>query len=127
MSAAVSTSSPPAVRRRSPPRRWIKGIYAVEADIRGRPAAERRAERQERSKPIVRALEPWLRAKLERVSQKSKLAEVIRYAPSRWEGLRLFLEDGRIDIDPNVVELSIRPIALKARLPALLLGVDDCR
>ena len=48
----------------------IKGLYAIEADIRGRPADERRAERQERSKPIVQALEPWLRAKLEMVSQK---------------------------------------------------------
>ncbi len=93
----------------------IKGLYAVEADIRGRPADERRAERQERSKPIVQALEPWLRAKLEILSQKSKLAEAIRYALTRWDGLTRFLDDGRIEIDSNVVERSIRPIALNRK------------
>jgi transposase len=102
----------------------IKGLYAVEADIRGRPADERRAERQERSKPIVQALEPWLRAKLEIISQKSKLAEAIRYALARWDGLTRFLDDGRIEIDSNVVERSIRPIALN-RKNALFAGSDD--
>jgi transposase len=101
----------------------IKGLYAVEADIRGRPADERRAERQERSKPIAQALEPWLRAKLEMVSQKSKLAEAIRYALARWDGLTRFLDDGRIEIDSNVVERSIRPIALN-RKNALFAGSD---
>jgi transposase len=101
----------------------IKGLYAVEADIRGRPAGERRAERHGRSKPIVQALEPWLRAKLEMVSQKSKLAEAIRYALARWDGLTHFLDDGRIEIDSNVVERSIRPIALN-RKNALFAGSD---
>jgi transposase len=101
----------------------IKGLYAIEADIRGRPANERRAERQERSKPIVEALEPWLRAKLELVSQKGKLADAIRYALARWDGLTRFLEDGRIEIDSNVVERSIRPIALN-RKNALFAGSD---
>ena len=101
----------------------IKGLYAVETDIRGRPADERRAERQERSKPIVQALEPWLRAKLQLVSQKSKLAEAIRYALTRWDGLTRFLDDGRIEIDSNVVERSIRPIALN-RKNALFAGSD---
>ena len=102
----------------------IKGLYVVEADIRGRPADERRAERQERSMPIVQALEPWLRTKLEMISQKSKLAEAIRYALARWDGLTRFLDDGRIDIDSNVVERAIRPIALN-RKNALFAGSDD--
>ena len=45
------------------------------------------------------------------ISQKSKLAEAIRYALNRWTGLTLFLEDGKIEIDSNVVERSIRPLA----------------
>jgi transposase len=101
----------------------IKGLYAVEADIRGRPAADRRAERQERSKPIIEALQPWLRARLDAVSQKSKLAEATRYALARWDGLTRFLDDGRIEIDSNVVERSIRPIALN-RKNALFAGSD---
>ena len=62
--------------------------------------------RQERSRPILDDLEPWLRAKLDLISQKTKLAEAIRYALSRWQGLTRFLDDGRIEIDSNVVERS---------------------
>ena len=95
----------------------------IEGEIRGRSAEERRAARQERSRPLVEALEPWLRAKLPLISQKTKLAEAIRYALSRWAGLSLFLDDGRIEIDNNVVERAIRPIAL-TRKNALFAGSD---
>src|ERR1700722_866077 len=101
----------------------IAGLYAVEKDIRGRSADERRAMRQDRSRPIVDELEPWLRPKLALISQKTKLAEAIRYALSRWDGLTRFLDDGCIEIDSNVVERSIRPIALN-RKNALFAGSD---
>jgi transposase len=101
----------------------IAGLYAIENDIRGRSAEERRAARQDRSRPIVDELEPWLRAKLALISQKSKLAEAIRYALSRWHGLARFLDDGRIEIDSNVVERTIRPVALN-RKNALFAGSD---
>ncbi len=101
----------------------IAGLYAIEKDIRGRGAEERRAVRQDRSRPIIDDLEPWLRAKLALISQKTKLAEAIRYALSRWDGLTRFLDDGRIEIDSNVVERTIRPIALN-RKNALFAGSD---
>ena len=101
----------------------IAQLYAVEKDIRGRGPDERRAARQERSRPVLAELEPWLRAKLGLISQKTKLAEAIRYALSRWEGLTRFLDDGRIEIDSNTVERSIRPIALN-RKNALFAGSD---
>ncbi len=101
----------------------IAGLYAVEKDIRGRSADERRSVRQQKSRPLVDALEPWLRAKLGLISQKSKLAEAIRYALSRWEGLTRFIDDGRIELDNNTVERSIRPIALN-RKNALFAGSD---
>src|SRR5439155_19158602 len=47
----------------------------------------------------------------------------IRYALSRWAGLCLFLEDGRIEIDNNAVERAIRPLALN-RKNALFAGSD---
>ena len=84
---------------------------------------ERRAVRQDRTRPLIADLEPWLREKLGLISQKSKLAEAIRYALSRWEGLTRFLDDGRIEIDSNTVERSIRPIALN-RKNALFAGSD---
>ncbi|MGC1560899.1 MAG: IS66 family transposase [Bradyrhizobium sp.] len=101
----------------------IGRLYAIEKDIRGRSAEERRAMRQEKSRPILDELEPWLREKLALISQKTKLAEAIRYALSRWEGLTRFIDDGRVEIDSNVVERSIRPIALN-RKNALFAGSD---
>jgi hypothetical protein len=94
----------------------IAGLYATESDIRGRSADERRAIRQDRSRLLIDDLEPWLRAKLALISQKTKLAEAIRYALSRWDGLTRFLDDGRIEIDSNVVERTIRPIAMRKSL-----------
>ena len=101
----------------------IAQLYHVESEIRGRAPDERRAVRQERSRPVIQALEPWLREQLTLISQKTKLAEAIRYALSRWTGLTRFLDDGRIEIDSNVVERAIRPIALN-RKNALFAGSD---
>ena len=101
----------------------IKALYTLEAEIRGLEPGARRAARQEKSLPLIQALEPWLRTKLGAVSQKTKLAEAIRYALSRWAGLTLFLQDGRIELDNNLVERSIRPLAL-TRKNSLFAGSD---
>jgi transposase len=101
----------------------IRELYVIEAEVRGRPAEDRRATRQERSKPIVEALNGWLTAQLGRVSGKSTLAEAIRYALRHWDGLVLFLEDGRLELDTNTIERAIRPIAL-GRKNALFAGSD---
>src|SRR5687768_3406705 len=57
--------------------RRIGELYRIEAEIRGHPAEERRAVRQERSRPLVEVLHGWLAAQLERVSARSNLAEAI--------------------------------------------------
>ena len=101
----------------------IAKLYAIENDIRGRSADTRLAVRQEKSRLLLDGLEAWLRAKLALISQKSKLAEAIRYALSHWKGLVRFVDDGRIEIDSNIVERSIRPIALN-RKNALFAGSD---
>jgi transposase len=102
----------------------IAALYRVEGEIRGRSPEQRQAVRQARSRPVTEAFEPWLREKLALVSQKSKLAEAIRYVLSRWAGLGLFLDDGRVELDSNVVERSIRPLAL-TRKNALFAGSDE--
>ena len=101
----------------------IATLYAIEDDIRGRSADARQQARQQRSKPLVEALQVWLQAMLATVSAKSTIAEAIRYALSRWEGLTRFLDDGRIEIDSNVVERTMRPIAL-GRKNHLFAGSD---
>ena len=94
----------------------IGGLYAIERDIRGLGASARLAARQVRARAILEAMKPWLEAKLAAVSGKSKLAEAIRYTLSRWAGLTRYLDDGRIEIDNNVVERAMRPIALGRKI-----------
>jgi transposase len=101
----------------------IAGIYKVEAQIRGSSAAARRAVRQAESKPLVTELKSWLQDQLARASTKSVIAGAIRYGLNHWDGLERFLEDGRIEIDTNTVERSMRPIALN-RKNALFAGHD---
>jgi hypothetical protein len=64
-----------------------------------------------------------MEAQLAAVSQKSTIAEAFRYALTRWSGLTRFLDDGRIEIDSNIVERTIRPLALN-RKNALFAGSD---
>ena len=103
--------------------RRIAGLYKIEAQIRGNSAEERRAVRQVASKPVVEDLKTWLAIQLARASAKSAIAVAIRYGFNHWEGLSCFLEDGRIEIDSNIVERSMRPIALN-RKNALFAGHD---
>jgi transposase len=102
----------------------IAALYAIEKAIRGMSVGERRAVRQERSKPLVSALGAWLEQQLARVSGKAKIAEHIRYALNHWDGLSRFLDDGRIELDTNIVERSIRPLVLN-RKNALFAGHDQ--
>ncbi|HEX4892322.1 MAG TPA: IS66 family transposase [Hyphomicrobiaceae bacterium] len=102
----------------------IAALYAIEEEIRGRSADERRAVRQARTKPLVDQLEVWLREQLARLSKSSTLAKGIRYGLNHWQGLSRFLDDGRIEIDSNTVERSMRPIAL-SRKNALFAGSDE--
>jgi transposase len=101
----------------------IKLLYDIEAEVRGLPPQLRRAIRMERSKPIVEAMKPWLEDNLTRMSKGSTLAEAIAYGLNHWDGLVRYLDDGRIEIDSNTVERSIRPLAL-TRKNALFAGHD---
>jgi transposase len=101
----------------------IGALYAIEAEIRGHPAEHRRQVRQERSRPIGEALHAWLQEHVGRVSAASDLAEAIRYALRHWTGLIAYLNDGRIEMDTNVVERAIRPITI-TRKNALFAGND---
>src|SRR6266404_2083975 len=102
----------------------IAALYAIEKTIRGHSACERRAVRQEQSKPLVLELKRWFEQQLARVSGKSLIAEAIRYGLNHWDGLTRFLDDGRIELDTNIVERSIRPLVLN-RKNALFAGHDQ--
>src|SRR5258707_8119980 len=102
----------------------IATLYAIEKTIRGRSAGDRRAVRQEKSRPLVLAFKAWLEQQLARVSAKATIAEDIRYALNHWDGLTRFLDDGRIELDSNIVQRSMRPIVLN-RKNALFAGHDQ--
>jgi transposase len=101
----------------------IKELYEVEAEVRGLPPELRRRARQDRSKPIVEALRPWFQQSLAAVPKGGKIGEALAYGLNHWDGLTRFLDDGRIDIDSNTVERSIRGLALN-RKNALFAGHD---
>jgi transposase len=101
----------------------IAAIYAVETEARGQPPPARLALRRERARPLVEALRRWLEGELARTPGRSGLAEAIRYALSRWDGLSVFLKDGRVELDTNPVERAIRPVAL-GRKNHLFAGSD---
>lgn len=104
--------------------RRVALLYAIEDEVRGLSAEQRRAVRHDRSRIIVDDLRQYLDARNRQVSAKSKIGEAIRYALTRWDGLSHFLDDGRVDLDNNTVERSIRPLALN-RKNALFAGSDE--
>jgi transposase len=94
----------------------IAALYAIESRTRGRSAEERRAVQQAETKPLVEKLRAWLKTRLAAVSEKSTIAEPIRYGFHHWDGLVRFLDDGRIQMDTNSVERAMRPIAMRGSL-----------
>jgi transposase len=98
-------------------------LWRIEDEIRGQAPEQRCALRRQRSRAIVHDLFALWERELPRLSGKSKLAEAIRYALSRRPALERFLDDGRIEIDSNIVERLIRPQAI-TRKNALFAGSD---
>jgi transposase len=101
----------------------IGRLYEIEAEIRGKPPDVRQAVRQQRCRPLVEDLHKWLQNQLPRVPGWSDLAKAMRYALRHWDGLILYLDDGRLEMDSNVVERAIRPVTI-TRKNSLFAGSD---
>jgi transposase len=101
----------------------IAALYAIEKEIRGHPADERREVRGTRARPLLDSLKQWLEETLGKLSRKSDTAMAVRYALSRWEALLRYCDDGRIEIDNNAAERSLRTVAL-GRKNYLFAGSD---
>jgi transposase len=102
----------------------IAALYKVEDAIRGSAPDHRRAVRQSLSRPLVDEFFTWLTAQAARVSRKSDLGGAMAYMLRRQDGFRLFLGDGHVDIDSNLVENAIRSPAMNRR-NALFAGHDE--
>jgi transposase len=101
----------------------IGALYAIEAEIRGRPPAERTAIRQARAGPLLESLREWLGHTLSRLSKKSELAKAIGYVLTRWTALARYRDNGQIEIDNNTAERALRVVAL-GRKNYLFCGSD---
>jgi len=101
----------------------IAALYRIEAQVRGTSVDERMALRQTKSAPKIAIFKTWLDQARGQVSGKSPTGEALKYIAKYWGGLILFLTDGRVEIDSNAVERTIRPIALQ-RKNALFAGHD---
>ncbi|MEK6216888.1 MAG: IS66 family transposase [Boseongicola sp.] len=101
----------------------IAALYRIEAQARGTSAEQRLSVRQQRSAPKIAAFKTWLDHARTQVSTKSPTGAALKYIAKYWDGLILFLDDGRIEMDSNAVERTIRPIALQ-RKNALFAGHD---
>ena len=93
----------------------LQAVYAIEAEIRGSSAEQRLASRRAKTAPAMAAPKALLTAMAGRFFSQSKLAEAIKYALIHWDGLTLFLRDGRVEVDSNTFECSMRPIAMGRR------------
>jgi transposase len=102
----------------------IAGLYAIEKQIRGTSPEQRRAVRQQRAKPLVADLEAFIRIQRERLSPKSNMGQALAYLANHWQGLCVYLDDGRVEMDSNPVENLIRPLVLN-RKNSLFAGHDE--
>ena len=101
----------------------IAALYAIEEEIRGRSAEERRAVRTERSRPLLESLKQWMEETLGKLSRKSDTTKAIRYALGRWDALMHYCDDGHLEIDNNAAERSLRAVVL-GRKNYLFAGSD---
>lgn len=87
-------------------------IFRIERDLKGVSPEERYEKRLERSQPVLEAFSAWLKEQTPRVVPKSALGKAIKYCRNQWERLVAFLEDGRLEIDNNRAERSIKPFVI---------------
>ena len=100
-------------------------MYAIEEEIRGRSAEDRRAVRNARSRPLLESLKQWFEETLGKLSTKSDTTKAIRYAAEGcWDALmRASANDGHLEIDNNAAERSLRTVVL-GRKNYLFCGSD---
>src|SRR5215217_6422822 len=103
--------------------RQMDAIFAIEREINGLTPSERVAVRRERSAPLVRDLEHWMRSERARLSRHAEVAKTMDYMLKRWSAFAGFLADGRICLTNNAAERALRGIAL-GRKAWLFAGSD---
>jgi transposase len=92
--------------------RLIGKLYRIERETAEMSADERHRIRRERSRPLVDALREWLDASVGSVPPQSLTGKALGYLDKQWPKLVRYLEDGRLQMDTNLVENAIRPFVI---------------
>jgi transposase len=92
--------------------KYIDVLFEIERDMRDATDEERRVGRDQRSRPVVGEFKVWLDSISSTVLPKSLLGTAIGYAKNQWPKLVVFLSDGRLELDNNRSERSIRPFVM---------------
>lgn len=87
-------------------------LFQMERKLKDVSPEERYTQRLEHSQPILEAFSAWLREQTPKVLPKSSLGQAIKYCRNQWDRLVVFQEDGRLEIDNNRAERSIRPFVV---------------
>jgi transposase len=95
--------------------RRLDALFEIERAINGRGPDDRRAVRQEKSRPLLEDMHAWLLRERETLSRSSEVLKPINYMLRRWDGFARFLDDGRICLTNNCAERALRGIALGRR------------
>ncbi|MDH5382366.1 MAG: IS66 family transposase [Cyclobacteriaceae bacterium] len=90
----------------------IQSLYAIEREIKQLTYEERHAARMEHALPVIKQMESWLENQKGQVLPKSAIGKAIHYTYGQWHKLKKYMEDGLVEIDNNLVENTIRPVAL---------------
>jgi len=92
----------------------IQRLYLVEEEARqaNLTYSDRHQLRQEKSAPILAEIKEWLHQNGTRVLPASLIGKAINYTVGMWPRLERYITDGRFEIDNNLIENTIRPIAL---------------
>lgn len=92
----------------------IRKLYKVEeeADRDGLTPDERCRKRQKESYPVILTFEKWMMEHYREVLPQSRIGKAIAYTYTLLPRLSRYVNDGRVNIDNNLIENSIRPLAL---------------
>jgi transposase len=93
----------------------LQAVYTIKAEIRGLSTEQRLAIRRTRTASLMEQLKARLTSMLHQLFSQSKLTEANNSMLNHWDGLTLFLRDGRVEVDSNSVEHSMRPISMGRR------------
>lgn len=92
--------------------KFIQQLYKIESRIKDLSIEERLKIREQESKPLLDAFSAWLNKQSELTLPKSKLGEAINYTINQWDYLKNYILDGRLEIDNNRTERSIKPFVM---------------